>query len=178
MDLKFREEETKILTQFYRTVNNIKNLHLGEKYSPKGSILDTNHILSLIGYIGVTNDLETWPIFLYFFSAVFCLGSSTIFHWFNAKSAYTFKMLNRIDLASITMLIWGSSNSVMYYVFYCEEIWFYIYGGILTVACFCVFTTSMRDWIYLHQHRKTKGNMYVCLGLFSALGAFHIVIQE
>lgn len=113
---------------------------------------------------------------MYFGSAIFCLGSSTIFHWFSPKSPRVYKILNRIDLASITWMIWGSSNSLIFYSFYCQKGWFFFYALTLTLACTIVFTLSMQDWIYKNSFRRFRGNMYVLLGLFSGVSVFHTVV--
>lgn len=122
--------------------------------------------------------LELWPIVLYILTAIFCLGSSATFHWMYVRNEWLMKILNRLDLASISVLIYGSSASILFYVFYCERLYFYIYFTILTVACIVIFSISMQDWIYQPHMAAFRGNMYVGLGLFSALAMVHVVIQQ
>ena len=87
------------------------------------------------------------------------------------------KILNRIDLGGISILIYGSTVSIIYYAFYCEMLYFYIYFTILTLSCGFVFAVSMQDWVYEKDKSKFRGNMYVALGIFSATSAFHMAFE-
>jgi hypothetical protein len=64
--------------------------------------------------------LRRWPLFVFLVSAIICLSSSAIFHWFSAHSKTYFEFLNRLDYAGISILIAGSCFPPYYYFFYCE----------------------------------------------------------
>jgi adiponectin receptor len=64
--------------------------------------------------------LPRWPVFVFLTSAVICLGSSAIFHWFSAHSRELHEFLNRLDYAGISILIAGSCYPPYYYFFHCE----------------------------------------------------------
>lgn len=122
--------------------------------------------------------LEIWPIVLYILTAIFCLGSSAAFHWMYVRNQWLMMILNRLDLASISVLIYGSSASILYYIFYCEKLYFYIYFTVLTVTCAIIFTMSMQDWIYQPGMAAFRGNMYIGLGIFSGVAMVHVAVQK
>jgi channel protein (hemolysin III family) len=126
-----------------------------------------------IGFAGVIGDLSTWPVIGYSMTVVFCLGSSTLFHWFYPKSCKVKKVLHRLDLASISVLIWGSCMAVTVYVFYCDKFWLWFYSMIMSILCGIVFTISMQDWIYHPSTKAFRGYMYIALGITSAAPIIH-----
>ena len=123
-------------------------------------------------------DLETWPIICYSCTVIFCLGSSAIFHWFYPKSLRMMTILNRLDLAAISVLIWGSCMSMTVYIFYCHKIWLYFYLALMTLLCLFVFVVSMQDWIYHPSKIAFRGYMYIALGVASAAPLAHSIIAQ
>ena len=68
------------------------------------------------------NQLESiprWPIIVFLFSAIICLGNSTLFHMFLCVSHIVKNILQTIDYCGIAILISGSYVPVIYYTFYC-----------------------------------------------------------
>lgn len=128
--------------------------------------------------MNVIGDLPTWPIIMYSATAVFCMGSSALFHLFYCKCHNTKTVLNRLDLASISVLIWGSCMSMTIYIFYCSTFWLYFYVTVMTMLCAFVFTVSMQDWIYHPSKIAFRGNMYVALGVASAAPVIHSLISS
>ena len=86
-------------------------------------------------------------------------------------------ILNRLDLASISVLTWGSAVAMIIYIFYCTPIWMYFYLGICTMLAAFVFTVSMQDWIYHPTKRAFRGNMYVALGVTCAAPVLHCALS-
>lgn len=131
--------------------------------------------------IGIDNyheSLQIWPILLYISTVVFCLGSSTIFHLFHPKNPQLMKILNRIDLAGISFLIYGSSIAMIYYAFYCQQIYFWLYFTVLGLVSSFVFGVSMQDWVYHKSKAAFRGNMYVALGIFSGFSFLHVLVES
>ena len=67
------------------------------------------------------NQLESiprWPIVIFLFSAIICLGNSTLFHMFLCVSHIVKNILQTIDYCGIAILISGSYVPVIYYTFY------------------------------------------------------------
>lgn len=124
------------------------------------------------------DELEIWPIVLFLLTAVFCLGSSTIFHWFHPKNPSLCKILNRIDLAGVSILIYGSSVGALFYCFYCKKIYFWIYFATMTVACSTIFGVSMMDWFYQNKYKALRTYVYIFLGLLSGVAMVHALLAR
>lgn len=122
--------------------------------------------------------MAIWPILMYTATAIICMGASSIFHWFNPKNPTVYKVLNRIDYGSITILIWGSSVSVLFYSFYCNLFWFYFYAVLLSISCLSVFLLSMQPWFYKEKWQKVRGITFISLGLFSGVSIFQCLYRS
>lgn len=118
-------------------------------------------------------ELAIWPLVLFLSTAVFCLGCSTLFHWFHPKNERLCKILNRLDLAGISLLIYGSSVCALYYIFYCYSATFWTYFVILTVSAGVVFSISMMDWYYKNENKPLRTYVYIALGLLSGVSLGH-----
>lgn len=123
-------------------------------------------------------DLEVWPVVLFLTTATFCLGCSTIFHWFHPKNAKVCKILNRLDLAGITILIYGSSVGALFYTFYCQKGYFWTYFAIMTVASSTLFGVSMMDWFYHNKYKTLRTYLYIILGLLAGVSLIHALLQR
>lgn len=123
-------------------------------------------------------NLEMWPLVLFLATATFCLGCSTIFHWFHPKNHNVCKILNRLDLAGITILIYGSSVGALFYTFYCQKVWFWTYAAIMTVASSTLFCVSMMDWFYLNKYKPLRTYLYMTLGLLAGASLIHALLQR
>ena len=62
--------------------------------------------------------ISRWPVALFVFSAIWCLGGSTIFHMFLCVSKPVRNVLQTLDYCGICILISGSYVPVIYYSFY------------------------------------------------------------
>ena len=135
-------------------------------------------VLSTFGLEKMIADLEIWPILLFLATAIFCLGCSTIFHWFHPKNLKLCKILNRLDLAGISILIYGSSVSVLYYISYCQKAFFWSYFAVFTVSCGVIFSISMMDWYYANKNKTLRTYIYIVLGLVSGIAMIHAAINQ
>ena len=97
----------------------------------------------------IKSHLPFYPIIIFVISAIFCLGSSAIFHTFFIINPLIHKILHRIDLAGISILVWGSSFSLIYYYFYCKPLFLLFYTVINFITCFSVFIVNLFDRIHL-----------------------------
>lgn len=120
--------------------------------------------------------LEYYPIIIFLFSAIFCLGSSAIFHLFNEMDKRIFKILHKIDLAGISILICGSCFPITYYYFYCLPFHRYCYTFFSCFTCILVFGVSLGDWINKSENNHLKGLMYGTLGISNILPITHLIL--
>lgn len=77
--------------------------------------------LNVIDILKDDISIPKWPLYVFMLSAIFCLGSSALFHWFMAHSEKYFNLLNRLDYAGISILIAGSCYPPYFYFFYYSE---------------------------------------------------------
>lgn len=113
----------------------------------------------------ILNDVARWPLVVHLLSAMFCLGSSAIYHLCHVKSKTVGKYLTRLDYGGICILIMGSPYPALYYAFACEPVHgprnlFFI---VITSTCLSVFFYSLTD-------RFDKGNASVRATVFVILG--------
>ena len=135
-------------------------------------------ILSRFGLEKMISNLEIWPILLFLSTAVFCLGCSTIFHWFHQKNKTISNILNKLDQAGISILIYGSTVSLLYYLSYCKKMFFLIYFIIFTVSSSTIFCLSMMDWFYSNENKALRTYILIGLGLVSGGAMFHTIINQ
>jgi adiponectin receptor len=122
------------------------------------------------------NYLEIYPFFVYLASAIFCLLSSAIYHWFYTISYTIHKFLHKFDLAGISILVFGSSFATFYYSFYCMPFIRNFYNTLSFIFCFSVFIVSLGDKIHTIEYLKWKAFMYGGLGITNFFPYIHIFI--
>ena len=108
--------------------------------------------------------ISRWPLFVFLASAIICLGSSAIFHWFSAHSEKTNDILARLDYAGISILIAGSCYPPYYYFFYCEPFWRTVYLTFITIFASSVFFYSFENLKMTPRNRAgSKKNTYLLI---------------
>ena len=120
--------------------------------------------------------LEIYPIWLFCISAFLCMFLSTIFHIFFPLSKKINKALQRLDHAGISILNFGSSYSIFFYFFYCEDFYRTFYSIFISVACFSVFFISLLNAIHRPENTKIKSLMYALLGLSNIIPFVHLSV--
>lgn len=127
--------------------------------------------------------LDHWPILVFLVSAIICLGSSAIFHWFSAHSKNMFEFLNRLDYAGISILIAGSCYPPYYYFFYCEPGIYYfklllvfmkMYLTFISTFAIIVFVYSFNNNFNKPHKRKLRGTLFLTLGLSTGIPIVHL----
>lgn len=117
---------------------------------------------------------EEWmPMIIYLLSVFTCLGLSTTFHVFYSISHKVSKILQRLDMAGISILIFGSSFSSHYYLFKCMPLHHYFYSSFALVTCFGVFIASMFEKFHKAEFTYIKGLMFGVLGVGNGISMIH-----
>jgi adiponectin receptor len=127
-------------------------------------------------FSNMENYLEIYPFFVYLSSAIFCLLSSAIYHWFYTISYSIHKFLHKFDLAGISILVFGSSFATFYYSFYCMPLLRNFYNTLSFIFCFSVFIVSLGDKIHTIPYIKWKAFMYGGLGITNFFPYIHIFV--
>lgn len=61
-----------------------------------------------------------WPLYIFLAAAVFCLGSSAVYHTFHIVSEPWMDFFSRLDYSGIAILICGSAYPPITYSFACQ----------------------------------------------------------
>jgi adiponectin receptor len=88
-----------------------------------------------------------------------------------------YEILHRLDLSGITILIFGSAVSMVYYSFYCSIYEWYTWIILQGVSCFGTFILSMCDWFNEEKWAKVKSGIYALCGLFAGTVQINIAIE-
>lgn len=134
-------------------------------YRPYGN-MQFQHISRCKLYIG--------PLFIFIISAMICLGSSAICHLFNAYSRHVSSLVSRMDYAGISILIAGSYYPVIFYIFYCKELYIWLYLGGITVCSFGVFVVALSPDFQKPEFRAFRGFIFLLLGLLGVIPVAHV----
>lgn len=122
--------------------------------------------------------ISRWPIFVFLWSAVFCLLCSAIFHLFYPMSGASYKIFLRFDYAGINVLISGSTFPPLYYGMYCNLNLAIFYLGLISAIAVTLFTVSVFEWIHRDENRKIKALLFAGFGMFLLVPAMHMVLNE
>lgn len=87
--------------------------------------------------------MSKWPIVAYLSTALFCLGCSTICHWFADKNHKLCSTVTTLDYWGITILILGTGYPFISYRYACGYLVVYRYifvviSTILSIICMIV----------------------------------------
>ena len=128
----------------------------------------------------ILNDVPRWPLVVHLLSAVFCLGSSTIYHLCHVKSRTLYKYLLRLDYGGICILIMGSSYPIMYYAFACEPSHPYrnFFFAAITTTCLSVFFVSLTDKFNQESTAEFRATLFVILGIMVAAPFIYLSLAK
>lgn len=139
------------------------------------------HLLGLLSftYLLTTKSLQNqktglktdfYPIAVYLITVITCLSLSTIYHTFKPVSLKTQKVLQRLDMAGISILIFGSTFAADCYFFYCEISLWWIYVSLSFFSCFAVFVVMLFEKMHSPEMNHVKGLSYGVLGVVNGMG--------
>lgn len=83
-----------------------------------------------------------------------------------------------MDYAGINVLISGSAFPPIYYGMYCNMNLALFYLIIIAAIASTLFVTCLFDWIHREENRTYKAICFGGFGLFLAVPALHVVINE
>jgi adiponectin receptor len=180
------EFEDKVIDMYnkIKTVNTSRNIDpLIDKFKYLMSRIDSKEY----DWIDIYNEsylalykVSRWPIFVYIFSAMVCLGCSTVFHLFSAHSFKVNRNLSYLDYAGISILTSGSFYPPIYYAFYCYPCkvyaaYIYLYLGGISVASLITFIISFIPSFQSASMRWFRGTLFLILGLLGIIPLVHLL---
>ena len=192
-DNEFLQASYRPVTESYRRcINSIFSLHT-ETFNIWTHLLGSVFILllSLSALYLHTFKLSDIPLqlyslpvvekvffFLFISSAIFCLLGSTLFHIFSCHSQTTATFLNKIDYLGINLLIIGSSLPLLYYAFFCNTRFIFLYCFVfLTGGGFCCYF-SFTDIFRSRHYRKIRPSMFIAMGCLGFIPVLHVYLEK
>lgn len=121
------------------------------------------------------SDLPTYPIEIFIVSAIICYLFSAVYHLFCDMEPRISKKLRSLDYAGVSLLISGSSFSIVYYLGYCHPKIVAFYGALIFTISFAVFLVSLSHRIHEPKNLSKKSAMYAALGLSNVAPMAHIL---
>jgi adiponectin receptor len=119
--------------------------------------------------------IDRWPMLVFIFSALFCLGCSVICHLFSAHSPDVCSMVCRLDYAGISILLAGSYFPIIFYIFYCDTALIWIYLSCISVSSIIVFIMAMAPFFQTAKFRTARGLSFLGLGLLGVFPLTHML---
>ena len=111
-------------------------------------------------------------------SATYCMTMSALYHLFTSLSEEVMQRFQGLDLAGISLLIWGSMVPMIYYSF-CSEFWrnFYLFSfGAISSLTFSFSIFDYEKIFNLDSSRyiilRTSG--FICSGAFAIFPILHL----
>jgi channel protein (hemolysin III family) len=118
-----------------------------------------------------------WPVLIFCFGGVMCLGCSAVYHWWVGYCRHYHDALCRVDLAGISFMIWGSSVPLIYYVFIDDEFWRNAYLGGATVLCGATLAFTALPADVLHRVKVYRVLAYLAAGAFVVAPLIHSICR-
>lgn len=120
----------------------------------------------------------TWPYYVFLFSAIACFFGSATMHAFWVKSLTACNVTHNIDLSGISVMIFGSSYSILYYGFQCNPTALNFYLGTQVVTLIAILIVINGNLIATHSMGKLKVLLFASQIGISMLATIHWRILE
>ena len=83
----------------------------------------------------------------------------------------------RLDYAGISILIAGSTYPPIFYIFYCDPIYYWTYLSLISFTGLIVFICSLTPQLQEPRNSHYRGALFLAFGLLSAAPLIHFFIQ-
>jgi len=125
-----------------------------------------------------TDPLIEKTIFMtFFFGACICFGFSWTFHTVCCHGNRVSCIFAKLDYSGIALMVMGSKVPFLYYSFYCDTVWKFVYILIMcTLGTMCVLM-SQSETFSQPEYRGLRAGIFSGLGLSAIIPVTHIFIQ-
>jgi predicted membrane channel-forming protein YqfA (hemolysin III family) len=120
----------------------------------------------------------TWPYYVFLLSAIVCFFASAIMHTFWVRSLNTCNVTHNIDLSGISVMIFGSSYSLLYYGFQCNPTALNFYLVTQFATLLAILFVINGNLIATHSMGKLKVLLFASQIVISMLATIHWRILE
>lgn len=120
----------------------------------------------------------TWPYYVFLFSAICCFFASATMHTFWVRSLTTCNVTHNIDLSGISVMIFGSSYSLLYYGFQCNPTALNVYLTTQAITLLAILFVINGNMISTHSMGKIKVLLFASQIGISLLATIHWRLLE
>lgn len=106
---------------------------------------------------------------VYSLSAFSCFLFSTVFHLLYPVSKNTNDFLQRLDMAGISILIFGSTFGLISYVIPCRPYLFWAIFIITLISCSVSFMLTLMPFMHTVEHKHKKGILFITVGVLNGV---------
>ena len=117
--------------------------------------------------------LEKWPLEIFLFSAVVCFVASSVMHLLWVRSPRVCNITHNIDLSGISLVIFGSAYGLIYYIFKCEPVSYYIYFGTQVFSMLGILFCINCKLFNQDKWQNLKVILFVLQGAVALLSVLH-----
>ncbi|CDZ98413.1 Predicted membrane proteins, contain hemolysin III domain [Phaffia rhodozyma] len=110
---------------------------------------------------------------IFLISAATCLGFSATYHTLSCHSRKISKRWNQFDYIGIVLLIVGSNFPAIYYGFYCDLLFQWVYISLITVLGSLAVYTVLNPTFTTGAYRWARTMVFLSLGLSAILPVSH-----
>lgn len=113
-------------------------------------------------------------------SAFVCMGFSSFYHLFFVRSKYFFDILQRLDYAGISILIFGSAVAPLHYSYSCKDSAIYreIFMTFLFVSCLSAFVVSILPQFAKPELKGKRAGIFIACGLSTVVPCVHNILNS
>jgi len=151
-----------------------------------------SHLLGCLAFIALTLHFYQQPasvfkghefgqkiVFIFFFlGAITCLGLSCTYHTLMCHSRRVNQVFHKLDYVGISLLIVGSYVPFTYYGFYCLDTARRVYLAVIALLSIATIVVTMADRFATPTYRPVRAFLFVCLGCFGIIPAYHFVQSQ
>lgn len=123
------------------------------------------------------SQLATWPIVVFLISAALTLFFSATFHCFYVHSSAVLSILQRLDYAGISFLIFGSSVPMIYYGLYCHIGLIIVYTTLIGISTAIAFYFNVSETMMKAEFRGYRFGAYVVSAFMGVIPVIHMMLS-
>ena len=116
-----------------------------------------------------------WPMRVYHWGAVFCLGASTICHSCLSVSRSVCRAVCLLDYVGVAVMILTSFFPSVYYIFMCRPVLLSFYLGSVSALSALVVYCSSKPWFMDNGAAQIRGMLFSALGLCGSMPLLNAV---
>lgn len=122
--------------------------------------------------------LEKWPLDVFIVCTIVCFLCSTAMHLFWIKDLYVCYVIHNIDMSGISLAIFGSTFSIVYYIFKCDSVSYYIYFGLQVISLVSILVCINFKVFNSSRFENLKVYLFLLQGVVATISLVHWILMK